>query len=169
LTLTVKDSIIAMSLINLRVNSMTQVAELLNEIIGDPINGPYEGEDYWIDTDGTIQVAENNVKLAAIIMRRANSSGYFDTKLVKVGNKGDSILLGFDTMADIEPVYTAKIGFKRDTLAEVKRDLAGKFCVYLNKKRASRMFSKLSAVKAYLKKLDLDLQTDGQEPEALDD
>lgn len=158
-----------MSLINLRVNSMTQVAELLNEIIGDPINGPYEGEDYWIDTDGTIQVAENNVKLAATIMRRANSSGYFDTKLVKVGNKGDSILLGFDTMADIEPVYTANIGFKRDTLAEVKKDLAGKFCVYLNKKRASRMFSKLSAVKAYLKKLDLDLQTDGQEPEAHDD
>jgi hypothetical protein len=72
-------------------------------------------------------------------------------------------------MADIEPVYTANIGFKRDTLAEVKRDTAGKFCVYLNKKRASRMFSKLSAVKAYLKKLDADLQTDGQEPEAHDD
>ena len=40
---------------------MTQVAELLNEIIGDPIVGPFEGEDYWIDDDGTIQVAENNV------------------------------------------------------------------------------------------------------------
>ena len=163
------DSIIAILSTTLG-NTMTQtISEQLSNIIGDPINGPYEGEDYWIDADGTVQVAENNVKLAAMIMRQANSSGYFDTKLVKVGNKGDSILLGFDTMADIEPVYTANIGFKRDTLAEVKRDLAGKFCVYLNKKRASRMFSKLSAVKAYLKKLDLDLQTDGQEPEAHDD
>jgi hypothetical protein len=161
-----------MSLINLRVNSMTQVAELLNEIISDPINGPYEGEDYWIDEDGTIQVAENNVRLAAMIMRQVNNSEIFNTKLVKVGLKGDSILLGFDTIADVEPIYTAKIGYKRDTLAEVKKDLTGKFCVYLNKKRAARMFSKLSSVKAYLKKLDQELSSDGTAiaaPEEIDD
>lgn len=151
-------------------NTMTQaISEQLNNIIGDPINGPYEGEDYWIDADGTVQVAENNVRLAAMIMRKTNNSGAFDTKLVKLGSKGDSILLGFDTMADIAPVYTAKIGFKRDTFAEVKKDLAGKFCVYLNQKRAARMFNKLSSAKVYLKKLDVELQTDGHEPEAHDD
>ena len=152
---------------------MTQtISQQLSNIIGDPIDGPYEGEDYWIDTDGTIQVAENNVKLAAMIMRQANNSGYFDTKLVKVGNKGDSILLGFDTIADVEPVYTANIGYKRDTLDEVKLDLTGKFCVYLNKKRVARMFTKLSAVKTYLKKVDHELSSDGTAiaaPEEIDD
>jgi len=148
---------------------MTQVAELLNEIIGDPINGPYEGEDYWIDEDGTIQIAENNAILAGTILRKTNNSGQFDTKLVKIGQRGDSIILGFDTLLDADPVYKAQIGYMRDTLAEVKKDNAGKFCLYLNKKRATRMFSKLTAAKAFLKKLDKDLQSDGVEPEAIDD
>lgn len=148
---------------------MTQVAELLNEIIGDPINGPYEGEDYWIDEDGTIQIAENNAILAGTILRKANNSGKFDVKLVKIGQRGDSIILGFDTLLDAEPVYVADIGYMRDTHAEVKKDLAGKFCLYLNKKRATRMFNKLASAKSYLKKLDKDLQNDGVEPEVVDE
>jgi hypothetical protein len=148
---------------------MSQVAELLNEVIGDPIMGPFEGEDYWIDEDGTIQVAENNVVLAATILRKTNNSGEFATKLVKIGQRGDSILLGFDTLLDVDPVYTAKIGFKGDTLAEVKKDLAGKFCLYLNKKRATRMFSKLTSAKSFLKKLDKEMQDNVKEPEAYED
>ena len=164
-----KECIIAMSLINLRVNSMTQVAELLNEIIGDPIDGPYEGEDYWIDEDGTIQVAENNVKLAAMIMRKANSSGHFDKKLVKIGAQGDSILLGFDSLVDIAPVHVSKIGFKGDMLAEVKQDQSGKFCLYLNGKRTARVFTKLASVKSFLKKLDKEMKAAGDEPEDFND
>ena len=148
---------------------MTQVAELLNDIIGDPINGPYEGEDYWIDEDGTIQIAENNAILAGTILRKANNSGQFDVKLVKIGQRGDSIILGFDTLLDAEPVYVTDIGYMRDTHAEVKKDLAGKFCLYLNKKRATRMFTKLSAAKTFLKKLDRELQSEATEPEAVDD
>ena len=148
---------------------MTQVAELLNEIIGDPINGPYEGEDYWIDEDGTIQVAENNAILAGTILRKTNNSGQFDTKLVKIGQRGDSIILGFDTLLDADPVYKTKIGYMHDTLAEVKKDTAGKFCLYLNKKRATRMFTKLAAAKAFLKKLDKELQSEAVEPEAIDE
>jgi hypothetical protein len=148
---------------------MTQVAELLNDIIGDPINGPYEGEDYWIDEDGTIQIAENNAILAGTILRKANNSGQFDTKLVKIGQRGDSIILGFDTLLDADPVYVVDIGYMRDTHAEVKKDLAGKFCLYLNKKRATRMFIKLSAAKTFLKKLDKELQNEAVEPEAQDD
>jgi len=143
--------------------------ELLNEIISDPIVGPYEGEDYWIDEDGTIQISDNNVVLAATIMRKANNSGKFDVKLVKVGHRGDSIILGFDTLLDTASVYTANIGYKSDTLAEVKRTQDDKFCLYLNKKRATRIFKKLAAAKTFLKKLDQELQQDGVVPEAHDD
>lgn len=147
---------------------MTNI-ETLREIISDPFFGPFEGEDYWIDGEGIIQVPDNNVVLAATILRKANNSGEFTTKLVKIGQRGDSILLGFDTLLDVDPVYTIKIGFKGDTLAEIKKDTAGKFCLYLNKKRATRMFSKLVAAKSYLKKLDRDLLNEASEPELVDD
>ena len=148
---------------------MTTFNEQLTNIISDPFDGPFEGEDFWIDEDGTIQVAENNVRVAAMIMRKANSSGVFDQRLVKIGAQGDSILLGFDTLADVTPVYTAKIGFKGDMLAEVKADLNGKFCLYINGKRGAKLFNKLASVKSAIKKLDKELQSAGQEPEDLDD
>lgn len=148
---------------------MIYAAELLNDIIADPIDGPYEGEDYWIDEDGTIQIAENNVVLAATIMRKANNSGEFATKLVKIGQRGDSIILGFDTLLDAEAVYKTQIGYMRDTLAEVKQDQAGKFCLYLNKKRSTRMFNKLTSVKSFLKKLDKELRSQATEPEFIED
>ena len=133
------------------------------------MDGPFEGEDFWIDDNGTIQVAENNVRVAAMIMRKTNSSGKFSQRLVKIGAQGDSILLGFDTLGDVKPVYTAKIGFKGDMLAEVKEDTTGKFCLYINGKRGTKMFAKLSAVKAALRKLDKEIQSAGTEPEDLDD
>jgi len=136
--------------------------ELLNEIIGDPIVGPFEGEDYWIDADGTIQVSDNNVILAATIMRKTNNSGQFDVKLVKIGHRGDSIILGFDTLLDAEPVYTTNIGYNKNTLAEVKATEDSSFCVYLNKKRSTRVFKKLHSAKTFLKKLDLELQKDNE-------
>jgi len=147
---------------------MNQV-ELLNDIIADPINGPYEGEDFWFDPDGSIQVADNNVLLAATILRKVNNSGKFNLRLVKIGHRGDSILLGFDNLLDVDPVYVANIGYKRDTLAEVKKDDAGKFCLYLNKKRSARLYNKLTTVKSFLKRLDRELQQEAVEPEAFDD
>lgn len=147
----------------------TMTHELLTSIIADPFNGPYEGEDFWIDDDGTIQIAENNVVLAAKIMRMANNSGQFSTRLVKIGQRGDSILLGFDTLLEVDPVYTKKIGFKGDTLAEVKVTEDKKFCLYLNKKRTTRMFKKLATVKSFIKKLDRELQEAIVEPESFDE
>ncbi len=47
---------------------MTQNSQLL-DIISDPITGPYEGEDFCIDEEGYIQVSDNNVRTAALIMR----------------------------------------------------------------------------------------------------
>lgn len=148
---------------------MTKFSQQLTNIITDPFNGPFEGEDYWIDDTGVIQVAENNVRLAAIIMRKANLSGKFAKKLVKIGAQGDSILLGFDTLTDTVPVYSAKIGYKGDMLAEVREDESGKFCLYINGKRGTKMYAKLSAVKSAIKKLDKEMQSVGQEPEDLDD
>lgn len=148
---------------------MQKLAEKLNHIIADPFIGPFEGEDYWIDDSGVIQVAENNVRLAAIIMRKANLSGEFDKKLVKIGAQGDSILLGFDSLTDTAPIYTVKIGFKGDMLAEVRADESGKFCLYVNGKRGNKMYAKLSVVKSAIKKLDREMQSVGQEPEDLDE
>ena len=131
--------------------------EQLLEVISDPYNGREEGVDFWVDEDGYIQVP--NIRTAALLMREANTSGVFTQNLVKVGQKGDSILLGFDTLLDADPVYTGKIGPSKDILAEIKHDGNGMFCVYLNKKRSARMFKKLAIAKRFVKGLDKDLQS----------
>jgi hypothetical protein len=139
-------------------NVMNDIQKLV-ELINDPIDGPHEGEDFSIDDEGNIQVSDNNVRLAANIMRKANISGAFREKLVKLGQKGDSILLGFDTLVKVEAVHTAKIGYLGSVLAEVKKDTSGKFCIYLNNKRLTRMFAKLTGAKKYIKDQDKELST----------
>jgi len=133
--------------------------EQLLEVISDPYSGREEGVDFWVDEDGYIQTQD--VRTAALIMRTANMSGEFAQNLVKVGQKGDSILLGFDTLLDAKAVFTDKIGVNKDILAEVKRDENDKFCVYLNRKRSARMFTKLASAKKFVKSLDKDLQSVG--------
>jgi hypothetical protein len=145
---------------------MAQLEKLLN-IISDPYDGPEEGVDFWVDEQGYIQVQDP--RTAALIMRKTNFSHEFDDKLVKVGQRGDSILLGFDTLINAEPVHVARIGFKRDTLAEVKKDEQDMFCLYINKKRITRMFKKLASAKTYLKRLDKELQQEAVEPENYED
>lgn len=144
---------------------MTKFGEQLTAIITDPMEGPFEGEDYYLDASGIIQVPVDDIKLAAIIMRKVNSSGVFDKKLVRVGQGGDNIWLGFDTMTEAEPVYKQKIGPNKDTSVEVKKDAAGKFCLYLNGQRSTRLFKKLVTVKAFLKQLDLELKNTSKVPE----
>ena len=132
--------------------------EQLLDVISDPYNGREEGVDFWVDEEGYIQVQD--IRTAALLMREANTSGLFDQSLVKVGQKGDSILLGFDILSDIPPVYTAKIGYLKAVTAEVKTD--GKnFSVYLDGKRLTRAFNKLASTKTYIKRLDKELQTVG--------
>ncbi len=131
---------------------MMSISEVISNLISDPINGPFEGEDYCIDNN-TIEVSNNNARLAANIMRQVNASELFDDKLVKLGLRGDSILLGFDTMSELEAVYSTNVGPGNTLLAEVKQDEDGKFCVYVDKVRAVRMYSKISKAKAYIKTL----------------
>jgi len=140
---------------------MTQNSQLL-DIISDPFNGPFEGEDFCIDEQGYIQVINNNIRIAATIMRKANTSGLFNINLVKVGHRGDSILLGFDTVASTQPVFVNKIGYQNAVVAEVKVSDDGKFCIYLDKKRSSKTFAKLASAKTFIKRLDKDLQSVGE-------
>lgn len=136
---------------------MTSLEQLL-EVISDPYSGREEGVDFWVDEEGLIQVQE--VKTAALIMRTANKSGVFEQDLVKIGQKGDTILLGFDMLVNVAPVYTTKIGYLKSVLAEVKTD-SKKFTVYLDNKRLARTFKKLAGAKTFIKNLDKDLQATG--------
>ena len=167
LTICRNDSIILLSSINLRILYIMAQIEQLVDYISDPYDGPEEGLDFWVDERGFIQVQDTRV--AALIMRKANASNLFASKLVKMGQKGDSLLLGFDTLLDIAPVYTTNIGYKKDALVEVKQDQYGMFCLYVNKKRATRMFKKLASAKTFIKKLDRELQEAPVIPEAYDE
>ena len=140
---------------------MTQNSQLL-DIISDPILGPFEGEDFCVDEQGYIQVYDSDPKTAALIMRKANTSGLFPVNLVKVAHKGDSIILGFDNIAGTEPVFANQIGYQKAVLAEVKVGEDGKFCIYLDKRRSARTFTKLASAKTFVKRLDKDLQTVGE-------
>lgn len=140
---------------------MTDNPQLLT-IISDPILGPFEGEDFCVDEQGYIQVYDNDPKVAAMIMRRANSSGLFPVNLVKIAHKGDAIILGFDTISSTAPVFVNQIGYQKAVLAEVKVGEDGKFCIYLDKKRSARTFAKLTSAKTFVKRLDKDLQTVGE-------
>jgi hypothetical protein len=62
-----------------------------------------------------------------------------------------------------------EIGYKKDTLAEIKKDTSGKFVLYLNRQRSARLFKKLTSAKLFLKKLNKDLLQDPVEPESFDD
>lgn len=140
---------------------MTENSQLL-DIISDPISGPFEGEDFCIDEQGYIQVYDSNPKIAAMIMRKANTSGLFDVNLVKVAHKGDTIILGFDNISSTKPVFADQIGYQKAVLAEVKVGEDGKFCIYLDKRRSARTFTKLASAKTFVKRLDKDLQTVGE-------
>ena len=142
----------------------------LMDTITDPIDGPFEGEDYCIDQDGIIQVSDNNVRIAALLMRKANTSGKFEQNLVKVGHRGDTILLGFDALAKVDSVYSLAIGFKGDTVAEVKKEPeVNNFYVYINGKRSIRQYNSLGKARGFIKKLDKDLQSVGNMIAADDD
>ena len=140
---------------------MTENSQLL-DIISDPISGPFEGEDFCIDEQGYIQVYDNNPKVAAMIMRKANISGLFDVNLVKVAHKGDTIILGFDNVSSTQPIFANQIGYQKAVLAEIKVSEDGKFCIYLDKRRSARTFTKLASAKTFVKRLDKDLQTVGE-------
>ena len=137
------------------------------DLINDPYNGPEEGVDFWVDEQGLIQVSDT--RTAGLILRTVNTSGNFTSQLVKIGQSGDSVLLGFDELLNIDPVYAARIGYKRDTQVEVKSDTSDKFFIYVNKKRLARTFKKLAQAKRYIKQLDKDLQQEATEPEATEE
>lgn len=125
-------------------------------------DGLYEGDEYFIDEELLIHVPDNNMKASSQIIREINSSGMFEQKLVRITKKGDSIILGFDSIAESESVYTTYIGPEAEVEIEVKKDPSGsKFYIYNNGKRSSKTFDKLTKAKRYITALDK--QLDDQE------
>ena len=67
-------------------------------------------------------------------------------------------------------VYLSKVEINGPIpIDSANADELGKFCLYVNGKRGTKMYAKLSAVKSAIKKLDKEMQFVGQEPEDLDD
>jgi hypothetical protein len=137
---------------------MDYTIEHVINLVSDPFVGPFEGEDFFVDDHGMIQVTENNVKTAALIMRKVNTSGIFPKKLVKIGRSGDSILLGFDTLSDAESVYSDNVGPNNETNIQVKKDTDGKFVIYVNQRRSARPLKSMTAVKKFIRTLDQELR-----------
>ena len=131
------------------------LSESLKDLISDPFDGPFEGEDYFL-TDNSIYIPITNLKLAANIMRKVNSSEIFSDKLVKIGQSGDNVILGFDTLINTEPVYLTKIGPEKTVIAEVK-PTDNMFCIYFDKKRSTRLFKNISTAKRYIKVMHKEL------------
>lgn len=127
--------------------------ESISSIISDPVSGPYYGEDYCIDDEGFIQVSDNNVRLAGLIMKKVNDSKIFSQKLVKISTQGDVILLGFDTVAEVEPIYQTQIGPDKVEVA-IKPAASKKFCLYINGRRSSQMFKSTISAKKHIRRLE---------------
>lgn len=129
--------------------------EVINDIVSDPVSGPYYGEDYCIDDDGFIQVSDNNVRLAGVIMKKVNASGLFSHKLVKISTVGDVILLGFDTLAKVEPIYRTHIGPNQIEVT-IKPAAKKRYCLYINGRRSSQMFKSTVSAKKQIRRLEAD-------------
>lgn len=121
----------------------------LQKIISpDPYSYPFEGEDYVIEENGNITVPCDNVKLAGQICYKVNRSGKFEYDLTRFGTLGGAIILGFDTLVHVEPVFADMLGKRKNISVEI-RELDGIYYIYINGKRRTNSFLKLSAAKAY--------------------
>lgn len=126
----------------------------LIRVIQDPFNGPFDGEDFWVEDDGIIQVPDNNVKMSSNIVRKVNQSNKFKQKLVNLGKKGDCIQLGFDELADQTPIFETNIGYKNSSKIAVRHDANEQCYVYVDGKRSNKVFKRLTQAKAYINRLD---------------
>lgn len=114
-------------------------------------------EDTFRIEDQHVLVHDNNIRAAGMIAHKLNNSKLFDKQLVKLGKRGDCIIMGFDTMADAESVYANTIGPDGTTEVEVKRDTNNQCLLYVDGHRYTRTFPSLAAVKRYIDQLDKQL------------
>ena len=140
---------------------MTDLAVFLNETFAFT-----DYEDAFRVEDGHVYVHDNNIRAAGMITHKLNNSKLFDTQLVKLGKRGDAIILGFDTMADAESVYADEIGPDCSTDVEIKRDANNRCLLYVDGHRYTRTFPSLAAAKRYIDQLDQQLN---HQPEVEDD
>jgi hypothetical protein len=127
----------------------------INEILNNEIliNDNLSDIDYAVEEDGTIQVFDRKVGTAAQIARVLNTSKAFDKQVVRLGWKGDSIILGFDELVDAEAVYEDYIGPDCEVTAEVKQAKDG-YYVYMDNRRTNVKHKSIAAAKRYITQLD---------------
>ena len=114
-------------------------------------------EDAYYVLDDTVCVPDNNIRAAGMITNKLNNSKLFDTQLVKLGKRGDVIILGFDTMADAASVHADVIGPDYTTAVEIKRDADNRCLLYVDGHRYTRTFPSLAAAKRFIEQLDQQL------------
>lgn len=113
-------------------------------------------EDAFHVDDDQVLVHDNNIRAAGMITNKLNNSKLFDTQLVKLGKRGDTIILGFDSMADAESIHADVIG-PEFTAVEVKRDSDKRCLLYVDHHRYARTFASLAAARRYIDQLEQQL------------
>ena len=132
---------------------MTDLAVFLNDAFAFT-----DYEDAFHVDDNVVLVHDNNVRAAGMITNKLNNSKLFDTQLVKLGKRGDTIMLGFDTMADAESIHADAIG-PEFTAVEVKRDSDNRCLLYVDGHRYTRTFPSLAATKRFIDNLEQQLNS----------
>lgn len=150
---------------------MVITQEQVNKVLATNEKLDYEeGVGYYFEADGTINVPENNMKLAGAIMRTINESGAFDAKLVRLNKTGDDIVLGFDNLATEEAVRTFDIGVGNAIHVDVKQDKSkGKYYVYIDGKRQAKPFTKMTVVARYVNAMNKKLKSTMSEAKGYED
>ena len=127
------------------------IRNLLNsEIL---FNDNLNDSDFAVEEDGTIQVFDRKVGTAAQIARVLNTSKAFDKQVVRLGFRGDSIVLGFDELVNAVAVFEDYIGPDCEVTAEVKQANDG-YYVYMDDRRTSVKYKSIAAAKRYITQLD---------------
>lgn len=141
------------------------IRNLLNsEIL---FNDNLNDSDFAVEEDGTIQVFDRKVGTAAQIARVLNTSKAFDKQVVRLGFRGDSIVLGFDELVDAQAVYEDYIGPDCEVTAEVKQAKDG-YYVYMDNRRTTIKHKSIAAAKRYITQLDNQLCDQEKAADTLD-
>lgn len=115
-------------------------------------------EDSFHVQDNEVYVHDNNIRAAGMITHKLNNSKLFDTQIVKLGKRGDTIILGFDSMADAASVYANIVG-PEFTAVEIKRDSNNRCLLYVDGHRYARTFPSLAAAKRFIDQLEHQLNS----------
>ena len=112
---------------------------------------------FSVNKDNTIEVFDNDVRAAALILKCVNSSKQFDRQMIKLGKYGDTVVLGFDELADEACVYSEQIGVNNKVLVELRKNKCGVY-MYTDGRRNSAKFASIAAAKRHIRAVNQHMQ-----------